>query len=101
MGVLLMTGCKHTSAHKAEKKAKESPAHHRGATTTGPDATPPQLSVKKLGGGGWGGWLEGLGGGRLEGRGGGGGGLEGVWGGGVRDGSNWGGGCPSLPPPLL
>ena len=41
---------------------------HRGATTTGPDATPPQLSVKTLGGVG-GGRLEGVcgGGGRLEG----------------------------------
>ena len=39
---------------------------HGGATTTGPDATPPQLSVKTCGGGGGGGGggvLPGVGGG--------------------------------------
>ena len=36
---------------------------HGGATTTGPDATPPQLSVKTWGQLGGGGRLEGVGGG--------------------------------------
>ena len=40
------------------------PVGPRGATTTGPDATPPQLSVKTWGGGGgiWGGGGGGVGG---------------------------------------
>ena len=41
-----------------------------GATTIGPDATPPQLSVKTWGGGGsWGGVQPGVGGGSSRGSG--------------------------------
>ena len=60
--------------NRAEGESGEEYGHHEGATTTGPDATPPELSVKTWGGGsaggGGGGRLEGLGGGGLEGRGG-------------------------------
>ena len=61
------------------------PSVHRGATTTGPDATPPPAIGQNLGGGGggsWGGvgWRVWGGGGRLEGLGGG-GRMEGLGGG--------------------
>ena len=69
-----------------------------GGTTTGPDATPPQLSVKTWGGGLaqglggwlWGGWWAGVGGGGVGWR---------VWGGGVRPGGggSQGGGAYARP----